>query len=44
MSDSIKRTDTDKFSKSAPIENPRPAGGYVPPTNLKPVPGRPTDK
>jgi hypothetical protein len=32
---------TDKFSQSAPIANSKPAGGYIPPTNLKPVPERP---
>ena len=34
-------TPTDKFSQMAPIENTKPAGGYVPPSNLKPVPPKP---
>jgi hypothetical protein len=32
---------SDRFSESAPIANEKPAGGYIPPTNLKPVPERP---
>jgi hypothetical protein len=32
---------TDRFSESIKIENQKPAGGYIPPTNLKPVPEKP---
>jgi hypothetical protein len=32
---------TDKFSQSAPIANPQPAGGEVKPTNPRPAPERP---
>jgi hypothetical protein len=35
---------TDKFSQSAPIANPQPAGGEVKSTNLKPAPERPAPK
>ena len=32
---------TDKFSQTAPIENTKPAGGEIRPTNLRPAPERP---
>jgi hypothetical protein len=32
---------TDRFSQTVKIENTKPAGGYIPPTNVKPVPERP---
>jgi hypothetical protein len=35
---------TDKFSQTAPIENTKPAGGEIRPTNLKPATPRPAPK
>ena len=32
---------TDKFSQSAPIANPQPAGGEVKRTDTRPAPSRP---
>jgi hypothetical protein len=33
---------TDRFSENVKIENSRPAGGEIHPTNLQPIPPRPT--